>query len=419
MNAKLELRKRVAIGAAATVIVAAVVAFVVTTAGRPQLAQPTAGGGFAERARIALAEPFVGLVTSDGRQEDLFPIAPSGVGTQGVRLAAESFLAVLDAGQRERVAFPVDDTEWRNWANVHRFPRQGVSLDEMSLEQRAAAFNLLRAALSARGYRTSRDIMRLNHHLAELVDNFDEYGEYLYYFTVMGMPSATEPWGWQLDGHHLVINYFVLGDQVVMTPTFMGSEPITAKSGKYLGTSIMALEQQSAVAFMQALDGDQRRRAILSTTKSRGENQAEMLRDNVTLDYAGLPATALDDEQRTRLLDLIGVYVGNMDSGHARVRMEEVMARLDETWFAWKGSIEPDGVFYYRVHSPVIYIEFDHQGPTALTGPRDVATRNHVHSVVRTPNGNDYGRDLLREHYAAYADDPAHGHAGDGTFAFR
>jgi hypothetical protein len=59
----------------------------------------------------------------------------------------------------------------------------------------------------------------------------------------------------------------------------------------------------------------------------------------------------------------------------------------------------------------VIYIEFDHQGPTALDGPRDTATRNHVHSVVRTPNGNDYGKDLLRQHYAAYADDPSHGHA--------
>jgi hypothetical protein len=41
----------------------------------------------------------------------------------------------------------------------------------------------------------------------------------------MGTPSATEPWGWQLDGHHAIVNYFVLGDQVVMTPHFFGSEP--------------------------------------------------------------------------------------------------------------------------------------------------------------------------------------------------
>ena len=67
--------------------------------------------------------------------------------------------------------------------------------------------------------------MRLNQTLGELNNNFEEYGEWLYWITVMGTPADKEPWGWQLDGHRPVINYFVLGDQVVMTPTFMGSEP--------------------------------------------------------------------------------------------------------------------------------------------------------------------------------------------------
>jgi len=26
----------------------------------------------------------------------------------------------------------------------------------------------------------------------------------------------------------------------------------------------------------------------------------------------------------------------------------------------------------------------------------------HVHVVIRTPNGNDYGKDLLRQHYAQH-----------------
>ena len=80
--------------------------------------------------------------------------------------------------------------------------------------------------------------MRLNYTLGELNDNnFDRYGEWLYHLTVMGEPSATEPWGWQFDGHHAVINYFVLRDQVVMTPLFAGSEPVIARAGKYAGTS--------------------------------------------------------------------------------------------------------------------------------------------------------------------------------------
>ena len=27
---------------------------------------------------------------------------------------------------------------------------------------------------------------------------------------------------------------------------------------------------------------------------------------------------------------------------------------------------------------------------------------NHIHTVVRTPNGNDYGKDLLRQHLEQY-----------------
>ena len=83
--------------------------------------------------------------------------------------------------------------------------------------------------------------------------------------------------------------------------------------------------------------------------------------------------------------------------------MAEVEAHLDETFFAWIGDTGPESVFYYRVQSPVILIEFDHQAPVALEGRE--ASRRHVHSVVRTPNGNDYGKDLLRQHYEAHDHD--------------
>jgi hypothetical protein len=114
----------------------------------------------------------------------------------------------------------------------------------MTAPQRELAFGLLRAALSARGLKQTRDIMRLNETLAELTGgNFDEYGEWRYHITLMGTPSATEPWGWQLDGHHAIVNYFVLRDQVVMTPHFYGSEPVRAESGKYKGSVVMQDEQ--------------------------------------------------------------------------------------------------------------------------------------------------------------------------------
>ena len=125
---------------------------------------------------------------------------------------------------------------------------------------------------------------------------------------------------------------------------------------------------------------------------------------------AGLPARDMTPAQQEALLGVIREYVDNLREGHAKLRMEEVRRHLPETWFAWIGGTAPDAVFYYRIHSPVILIEFDHQLPVALGGPR-VPGRQHIHTVVRTPNGNDYGKDVLRQHYEAHKHDPNHGHA--------
>ncbi len=212
-------------------------------------AQPSPQGGV----RAALTEPFVGVTTDGTPVGGLFPIRATGVSTAPVRAAAAAFLGALDVDQRRRTAFAADDIEWRDWNNVHRYERKGVSFEEMSPAQRERAYDLLRASLSAEGFAEARGIMRLNGHLAELVERPEEYGEFLYHLTVMGEPSTDRPWGWQLDGHHLVVNYFVLGDQVVMTPTFMGSEPVSATGGRYAGTVVLEEEESKGMALMAAL----------------------------------------------------------------------------------------------------------------------------------------------------------------------
>ena len=356
-----------------------------------------------------LEEPFKGVTTNGTVTPGLFPIRSTGVSTAPVRNAAVAFLASLSPEQRAKTAFPVDDGEWRKWNNVHRYTRQGVSFKEMSAEQRVKAFGLLQASLSAKGFQKSRDIMRLNETIAEMTQRLDEYGEGLYNLTVMGEPSDTLPWGWQLDGHHLIINYFILRDQVVMTPTFMGSEPVHADAGKYAGTTVMQDEQNKGLALMLALTPEQQKKATLQPEKTANNSLAQAFRDNLVLDYAGLRGAELSAEQKKRLLTVIDEYVGNMSAGHAKVRLQEVEKHLDDTYFAWIGGTGPEAVFYYRIQSPVILIEFDHQTPVALPGPR-VPGRIHVHSVVRTPNGNDYGKDLLRQHYVAHQGNPAHRH---------
>jgi hypothetical protein len=330
-------------------------------------------------------------------------VRSTGVSTEPVRVATERFLAALTDEQRRRTTFPVDDVEWRKWMNQSFYVRQGASFKEMSEAQRAAAFGLLGAALSAKGLKLSQDIMKLNHTLGELNhDNFVEYDEGLYWITVMGTPSPREPWGFQLDGHHLILNYFVLGDQVVMTPAFFGSEPTYAAAGKYKGTRVMKPEQDAGLEFMKSLTPEQRKTATLRVSKTGNDNLTEAFKDNVVLDYAGIPVRTLKASQKRQLLTLIGLYVHNMRDDQARVRIDEVAARIDDTYFAWIGGTEADSVFYYRIHSPVLLIEFDHQKPANLRHLYpDVPYREHIHSVVRTPNGNDYGKDLLRQHYAA------------------
>jgi hypothetical protein len=360
------------------------------------------GGGFGQMETRALADPFKGVTTNGTVMPGLYSIHSTGVSTEPVIRAANAFIAALTPEQRAKTEFSVDDDEWRKWANVHRYPRQGVSYDEMGPAQKAGAHALLAASLSAKGLKQSEDIMHLNETLAELNDNnFEEYGEGKYFLTVMGTPSATEPWGWQIDGHHLIVNYFVLGDQVVMTPSFWGSEPAVATSGKYAGTRIMDDEQHAGLALVRSLTAQQRERAALEPKKTGNNIRAQLFSDNVVIDYAGVPVSSFTASQKQQLLDLIALYVGNLRDEHARVHLADVAARLDETYFAWVGETNDDSVFYYRIHSPVVLIEFDHQTPVGLTHlyPRGVPYKEHIHAVVRTPNGNDYGKDLLRQHY--------------------
>ena len=351
---------------------------------------------YMKQAETAIAEEFKGITTNGQIVPNLYSIESTGISTEPIRRAADSLIVSLNSQQQRMALFPIDSSEWRNWSNIHRYPRNGVSLQEMTLQQKQLAFNLLRVSLSAKGFETADNIMILNEVLGQLINKPNEYGRELYWFSFMGQPKATEPWGWQFEGHHLIINYFVLGDQVVMTPTFMGSEPVRATEGKYAGTRVFELEESKGLATIRALDREQQQKAILSPEIP--ENLfTSAFRDNFELQYEGISFSELMNPQQELLLDLIREYVGNVRYPYAEVKMDEVRQHLENTYFTWMGGLENNSVFYYRIHSPVVLIEFDHQAGQALGNSEP--SRNHIHTVVRTPNGNDYGKDLLRQHY--------------------
>jgi Protein of unknown function (DUF3500) len=357
-----------------------------------------------DQQKALVAEHYKG-VTRDGRIiPGLTSIKRTGISTALMRGAAEALLDSLTAEQRAKTTFPVDDPEWRLWDNrpdPPSAPRQGIGFAEMSGAQRDLAFEMLRASLSTNGFQQTQDIMKLNETLADMTNDHNRFGQWKYWITIMGTPSETEPWGWQLDGHHCIINYFVLGDQVVMTPTFMAAEPVRAATGRFAGTVVLQAEQDKGAAWFNALSATQQNKARIAGAKTANNTIAAAYQDNLVLDYAGIRATELQQSQRETLLSLIAEHLDNLPEPRERLKMDEVRAHVDDTYFGWIGNAAPGGVFYYRVQSPVVLIEFDHQAPArGVPGPPG-PYRDHIHTVVRTPNGNDYGKDLLRLHYQA------------------
>ena len=371
----------------------------------PAIAAGTATGprrAMLENAYKGLEQPFAGLSATGQIEPGLFTLAPTGISTAPVLEAAKAYLASLSAEERAKGMFALDAQEWRQWSNVHPFlMRHGVCLDYMTPQSRDAALSLLEATLSAAGYQEARDVMRLNYTIGEITNRlgteYDEYGEWLYWISVFGEPSADKPWGWQIDGHHLNLSVFVLNDQMVFTPFFDGSEPVLAPWGKFEGVRVCYEQEQKGLALMTSLDDAQRAAAVLKEGLP-GEMYAGAFNDNHVMDYAGVRYADMTGTQQGLLRSLIETYVMRARDGHNQVWMREVESQLGRTYFGWIGACDDDAVFYYRIHSPVVLIEFDHQRGVALEA--DVPTRNHIHTIVRTPNGNDYGKDLLRQHYA-------------------
>jgi hypothetical protein len=372
-----------------------------------------------EAGRRLLAEPLRGITIDGNLRSDLTPRPGTVSDTAPVVDAGAAFLATLDHDQVGRVMFAPDASERRMWLNVHpNIMRHGLLLEDLSTGQRQAALALMAASLSARGFQQARDIMRINGLLVEVTGRADDYGEWPYFISLFGNPSAGEPWGWQIDGHHLNLNVTVVDGHVVVTPSFMGSEPCRITSGRLAGTSVLAAEQQAGLSLLRSLDGEQLDRAIAHSSILPGDLPSELehpidgrmaagaFKDNAVIGYEGVPADSLSDAQRKLLVDLVGTFVGWAPDSQAALHRQDVEAHLGETHFLWMGAVAAEGPFYYRVHSPVVLVEFDHHPGIVFDNLEP--SHHHIHTIWRTPNGGDYGADLLRQHHQRF--DHQNGH---------
>jgi hypothetical protein len=374
-----------------------------------RLKNPRAGVLFGTWEQL-FSQPFKGITTDGKVIPDLFTLHPEGAPTQAMIDAVAALLAQLSPEQKKAMWFPVDSPQWRHWQNTELYVEDyGLRLDEVAQPLRDTVMGVLRAGLSPRGYALSRDVMRLNRFLGDLVGGPEVMGEWSYTFCLYGQPSTSEPWGWQLFGHHLCLHCFVLGEQMVLTPGFWGAEPSHADHGPFAGIRLFADEERGGLALMRSFSPAQQRRAIVAHSMMGGDlpegrrhfadnlHLGGAFQDNRIVPYEGLQGAELGAPQRRDLMDLIANYLAPLPPGPLAARLAQVERHLAETHFCWIGGFSEESPFYYRIQSPVIFIEFDHHAGVFLTNPEPA--KFHVHTIVRTPNGNDYGIDLLRQHY--------------------
>lgn len=356
-----------------------------------------------------LASPFIGLTTDGVPRPWLYPLKSNGLSTAPIAERAGNFLGSLSEPQRENAQLPVDANEWRAWINAFAArPPHGILLDDLTVPQRDAAMAVIESAMSERGFNELRTVMRINEALAEVAGGYeDTLREWMYWFAVFGEPSADRPWGFQMFGHHACINVFVVDGQLTIGPMFLGAEPRVVVSGPHAGTSAFDAEMELGLELMRSLTPEQKTRALLSPSvqwedlpaelahPTEGRMRGSAARDNAVVPYEGICGAELNLIQRERLRALLGHYAGRLPEAHASLQMDTFDRHINETYFTWAGEIQLDKPFYYKVHSPVIFIEIDaHMG---IFIANDDPEPFHIHNIVRIPNGNDYGRAYLHQ----------------------
>ncbi|KAL2008161.1 hypothetical protein VTN00DRAFT_8143 [Thermoascus crustaceus] len=354
--------------------------------------------------RKLFKEPFRG-VTSDGKiKPGLFQLQDEGLPIEKIVAAAQAVLSKASPAQRDSLLYHIDSPEWRSWSNPEfLLSDKGLRLDDLEDSSlRDAILAVLAATLSPEGYEKALAAMRINHFLGELVKSPAVMNEFSYNFVVFGTPSTERPWGWSFYGHHLCLNVFLVQRQIVISPWFTGAEPNEIDDGPYAGTRILHVEERLGLQLMQSLPPQSQQQAqiykqmrdpAMQEGRWNRDDQRHLCgayRDNRVVPYEGVIVSGMDASQQNLVWQIVEQYLLYLPESSRRIKLEQVRSFADETYFSWIGGFETDKEpFYYRIQSPVIIIEFDHHSGVFLTN--EEPAKFHIHTLLRTPNGGDYG----------------------------
>ncbi len=305
-----------------------------------------------------------------------------------MRDTARHFVDSLTQQQRARAMFEFGDEERYNWHYVPR-TRKGLPLKNMTPEQKLLAHALLSAGLSQRGYIKATTVMSLEEVLRVLEnDSGERRNPEGYFFSVFGRPVSGGVWGYRIEGHHLSLNFTVVGGAVTGSPSFFGANPAEVRHGARKGLRALVREEDLGRELMSALDAGQRTQAIVSATAYRDILTEASRKAALNGQPSGLPVSRMTARQKELLEDVLKEYAGNMPPEIAAARMAKASQAGNNLHFAWAGGTERGQPHYYRIQSPTFLVEYDNTQNEA----------NHIHSVWRDFEG-DFGQDLLKLHY--------------------
>lgn len=303
--------------------------------------------------------------------------------------AANRFLVALTGEQRAQATFDFKQEERFNWHFIPK-DRKGLPLKQMTPDQRHLAYGLLNSGLSQQGFGKVTAIMSLEQILKEIEQGRGPNRDpELYFFSIFGLPGAQATWGWRVEGHHLSLNFTIIGGkEVSVTPSFLGSNPGEVRQGPRRGLRVLAPDEDLARQLASSLDETQKKSAIFSETAPKDIITSNARKIN-PLEPAGLPVSKMNAEQKTVLLRLVQEYVNRYRQELAAQDLKKIdQADWAKVHFAWAGGLPAGQGHYYRVQGPTFLMEYDNTQNEA----------NHIHAVWRDLT-NDFGDDLLRRHY--------------------
>lgn len=191
----------------------------------------------------------------------------------------------------------------------------------------------------------------------------------------------------------------------------MGAEPDMIDAGPCAGLRLFTTEREASLKLMQSLKPKLQEKATLchsvlpadlpegrwtahderhlggarhdNRIVPYGECNDDLFASNVLADkllrLEGCPASDFNADQKANLVQIFTAFNEYYPEPVLRHRIETFQEHLDQTYFAWIGSHEEDSVYYFRIHSPVAFMEFDfHSGGKLIRGHCTCATDSKI-----------------------------------------